>query len=172
MFSLKFITQIIIAVILSSAAFHAHAEALNNENFVIIKDKKIILEIADTEPKRAQGLMYRDELEKNNGMIFIFERPQRVNFWMKNVKIPLDIIFIRNDRAVNIYRNVSPCRSDYCEIYPSETITDYAIELNSGFCDTNNIKIGEKIKLNFNIQEYFKKIKKEVKINEIKFKAS
>lgn len=148
---------------LSLAVSQSYAEAFNNENFVLIKNKKIILEIADTESKRAQGLMYRDNLKKDFGMIFIFEQPQRVNFWMKNVKIPLDIIFIRNDKVINIYNSANPCQSDYCEIYPSENIIDYTIELNSGFCDANNIKIGEKIKLNSNIQEYFRKNKKRGK---------
>jgi uncharacterized membrane protein (UPF0127 family) len=55
---------------------------------------EVKVEIADTPEKRQVGLMFREKLEKNSGMLFVFEEEQYVNFWMKNMKIPLDIIFI------------------------------------------------------------------------------
>jgi len=67
------------------------------------------VEIADTEPLREKGLMYRKSLPPGQGMLFDFHSDQPVRFWMKNTYIPLDMIFIRSDgRIVNIAENTTP----------------------------------------------------------------
>ena len=62
---------------------------------------RFAVEIADTARERGKGLMYRDNLPASAGMLFIYERPQDVSFWMKNTLIPLDMIFIGPDGRVN-----------------------------------------------------------------------
>lgn len=67
------------------------------------------VEIADTEPEREKGLMYRKRLPDGHGMLFDFHQDQQVGFWMKNTYIPLDMIFIRGDgRIVSIARDAEP----------------------------------------------------------------
>jgi uncharacterized membrane protein (UPF0127 family) len=71
------------------------------------------VEIADNEPARERGLMYRKELPPGRGMLFDFHREQQVGFWMKNTLIPLDMIFIDGrGRIVNIAHSAKPLSED------------------------------------------------------------
>jgi len=124
----------------------------NNSDFVFIKDKKIFLNIADTEEKKIKGLMYIDSISDNQGMVFIFKTPDYRTFWMKNMKIPLDIVFISNNKIATIYKEVPVCGKDPCQLYSSRHKIDSVIEFKNGFCDKNNIKIGDKIKFSENIK--------------------
>ena len=108
-----------------------------------IKDKKIAVEIADTEEKRALGLMFRQNLEENSGMLFIFEKKGMYPFWMKNTGIPLSIAFIdENDVII-----------DVLEMVPNQEVITYsptepflvALEMNHGWFPENSIKIGDTI---------------------------
>ena len=67
------------------------------------------VEVADDPNERAQGLMFRDTMPATHGMLFLYEAPQQVSFWMKNTLIPLDMIFIRPDGSVSrIHENAIP----------------------------------------------------------------
>jgi uncharacterized protein len=104
---------------------------------------KIDIEIADSEEKEIQGLMYRKSMEENRGMIFIFEKPEIHNFWMKNTLISLDIIFIdENKKILNIHKNTT-VRSE--KPLPSAGPVLYVVEVNAGFSDKYGIKDGDKI---------------------------
>jgi len=103
-------------------------------------------EVADTPQETSQGLMYREKLAKDTGMLFILGYEGKHNFWMKNVRIPLDIIFVnRNKEIVKIHRNVPPCEKEPCPTYNSEFPAVYAIETNAGW--TNYRKIYESMKV-------------------------
>ena len=104
----------------------------------------IFLEIADTPLKRKIGLMQRDFIARDTGMIFIFEKPVIKKFWMFNTLIPLDIIFVKNNKIIYLEENVPICREKPCSVYGPENYFDYAIELNSGdiertLCEIFNI---------------------------------
>ncbi len=103
-------------------------------------------EIADTPEKRATGLMNRMALDDNAGMLFVFPTEQRQSFWMKNVRIPLDIMFVTADmRVFEIYRSVPPCASDPCALYTSSAPIKYVLEVNSGFSERNGITSGDAV---------------------------
>ena len=121
-------------------------------DFAFIKNQKIFVEVADTQEKRAQGLMYVDNIAENQGMIFLFEKPKVRVFWMKNMKIPLDILFINKDIIAKIYKEVPVCENDPCPLYSSKFISDTVIELKKGFCDKYNVKVGDKIKFSNDIK--------------------
>lgn len=124
---------------------------LNQSKLTIFTSKgevKINVEIADNDRERQRGLMFRESLDENSGMLFIFDKEQQVSFWMKNTKIPLDMIFVSaNGTIVEIKENVQPCLLDTCPIYPSQYPVKYVIEVNAGFSRKNNIQIGNFIKL-------------------------
>jgi len=106
----------------------------------------VYAEAADTPAKREMGLMNRTYLNEDAGMLFIFPTQQQQSFWMKNMRIPLDIVFITADNHVlEIYASVPPCTSDPCTLYTSSAPIKYALEVNSGFCARNGIASGDPV---------------------------
>lgn len=109
--------------------------------------KQIIAEKAVTLEERAKGLMHRERLEENEGMIFIFEKEDFHSFWMKNMVIALDIIWVDKDKRVVYYlENVPPCKEESCPSYYPMRKSKYVIEVISGFIKRENLKLGDEIK--------------------------
>lgn len=101
------------------------------------------VQVADTEPTRRTGLMFRADMPANEGMIFLFEKQQPLTFWMKNTLIPLDMIFFDEDwKIVSIQKNAQPCKADPCLLYPSEGPAKFVLEINAGLSDKLGIKEG------------------------------
>lgn len=108
-----------------------------------IEKRSIQVEIADTTSKRAYGLMNRNFLAENRGMLFVFPDEELREFWMKDTYIPLDIIFLNAEKEiVKINKNAIPLNTE--NRYPSEKPAKYAIEVNGGWTSSNNINIGDK----------------------------
>lgn len=104
--------------------------------------KILTVEIADTEESRTQGLMNRYHLSQNKGMLFIFDEPQILTFWMKNTKIPLSIAFFdEKKKLINLID--MPPTSPYAITYPSYQSKKkalYALEVNQGWFKENGIQ--------------------------------
>ena len=104
---------------------------------------KIDLEIADNEYERELGLMNRNEMKENQGMLFIFPMQKLQSFWMRNTLISLDIIFVNDQKKiVTIHKNTKTL-SDTS--YPSSQPALYVVEVMAGFTDKYSIKVGDKI---------------------------
>src|SRR3990167_3839192 len=97
----------LISLIFLTACNNQKIQGEQTEKFIIINNHKIYIEIADTSEKRAQGLSNRDSLPEDHGMLFIFDTYQKSAFWMKDMRFPIDIIWIRDDIIVDITKNVS-----------------------------------------------------------------
>jgi uncharacterized membrane protein (UPF0127 family) len=93
----------------------------------------VSIEIAKTPAEHEKGLMYREHLEENHGMLFVFSESQVLNFWMKNTLIPLDILFFNAKGNFVSGHSMEPCRNDPCYIYTSREQALYALEVPSGF---------------------------------------
>ncbi len=107
------------------------------------KTKLLSVELAKTEKERSAGLMCRTTMAENEGMLFIFDQPQTLSFWMKNTLIPLDMIFLNAEyKIINIQKNVQPCKADPCPLYSSEKAAKYVLEINGGMSDTLGIEVG------------------------------
>lgn len=101
--------------------------------------------VADSE-ERAQGLMFRDHLQPNAGMLFIFPSDGEYAFWMKNTLIPLDMLWIDvNKNIVQIKHDVPPCKIDDCPSYPPGVQSRYVLELAAGEAKKHNLKIGDRL---------------------------
>ncbi len=106
------------------------------------------IELAKTPEEQHTGLMNRESMPENHGMLFIFEENGTKTFWMKNTLIPLDMVFLdENMTVVEIKTNVPPCTADPCETYPSEKPATYVVELNAGVSEKKNITVGAKADL-------------------------
>jgi uncharacterized membrane protein (UPF0127 family) len=103
-------------------------------------------EIVDTPAAIERGLMFRESLAPNAGMLFLFERTGVYPFWMKNTLIPLDIVWLDDDwRIVSIAASVPPCRADPCPTYPPAGPARYVVEVNAGFTRTHGIAPGDRV---------------------------
>lgn len=106
-------------------------------------------EIADTPLKRSVGLMYRDHLKKDHGMLFFFSQPQAWSFWMKNTKIALDLIWLdAKKRVTHIERSIPICTKtdDSCPQYrPNSDDAMYVLEIAGGTVDRYKIEKGTKL---------------------------
>ena len=128
--------------------------AKNSENFKRIyigSGEKLIeikVEIADDSNERENGLMFREKLNENAGMLFVFGEDALQTFWMKNTLIPLDMVFIDGNFEIVDIKHAVPCRAEPCALYRSAKPAKYVLEVNGNFTIKNNINIGDKIILN------------------------
>ena len=107
------------------------------------------VEIASTSIQHQKGLMHREYLPEDKGMLFVFKQEQPLSFWMKNTLIPLDIIYISQDKkVVSIRDNAQPCKKDPCSGYPSEGNAMYVLEINGGLTEKFGIEKGTKVEFN------------------------
>ncbi len=103
------------------------------------------LEVALTPEQQATGLMFRESLADNRGMLFPFESERKARFWMKNVPIALDMIFLNGDRIVEIADNVPPCTSDPCPVYGPQALVDRVLELRGGRAQELGLSVNDRI---------------------------
>lgn len=106
-------------------------------------DRSFKVEIADDVSERSMGLMFREHLPEDQGMLFVFERTQPVGFWMKNTPLPLDLIFIGEDGKVKAIRQGEPLSE--AVIAPNAPVR-FVLELNAGTAAARNIKDGDTIR--------------------------
>ena len=101
------------------------------------------VEVADTSEKQALGLMFRDSMPADEGMLFIFPAEAPRSFWMKNTRIPLDIMYFNKDlKLVSIAAETTPCKVSRCPSYPSVAPAMYVLELNAGAAAELGIGLG------------------------------
>ena len=120
----------------------------NEKIEVSIYNKNIIfnVEVAKTIEERRTGLMYRKKLLNNEGMLFIFPREKIIQLWMKNTYIPLDVIFISENKViVDIKKNMEKLSET---IVKSKVKSRYALEFNAGLINKLDIEIGDKVFFN------------------------
>lgn len=125
-----------------------------NEHWVELNGQRFLVEIADDDSERARGLMFRDEMDAGRGMLFIHEREMPLAYWMKNTRLPLDILYFDNERKlVSQQRDVPPCSSgNRCPPYPSDAPARYVLELNAGQAAKMGLKDGTEINFGPDIQ--------------------
>ncbi|HAZ48048.1 MAG TPA: hypothetical protein DDW76_07765 [Cyanobacteria bacterium UBA11369] len=111
----------------------------------LVDNQVIELEVASTPQQQAVGLMYRTDLPANRGMLFLFNPPQTVNFWMKNVQIHLDILFLKDGVVKAIAPKASPCTTTPCPTYSSGIPVNQVLELRGGQVERLGLKIGSRI---------------------------
>ena len=116
--------------------------------YVKLNHERFSIELVDTDEKRALGLMFRDSMPDDHGMLFVFAGEARRSFWMKNTRISLDIFYFDSNLAlVSVSENTPPCRTDYCPTYPSDGPAKYVLELNAGMAVQLGAKPGDVLEL-------------------------
>jgi uncharacterized membrane protein (UPF0127 family) len=109
-----------------------------------IGDQILKVEIVDTHESRANGLMGRTELPEGEGMLFVYEKPQRLVFWMKNTLIPLSIAFFDEDKSLMNILDMDPPVGNTLIRYRSTAPALYALEVPQGWFEKHKIDVGTK----------------------------
>jgi hypothetical protein len=150
---MKKMSLIIIAVVILSTIliFFSFSAAKQEEpiNTITINNKEIKIEIAKTSLEQYRGLSGRKNICPDCGMLFISGNKRERSFVMRNMMFPLDIIWISNGKIAKIDSDLQPENSSNLTNHSSGEPVDYILEVNAGFCADNNIKIGNKIWINF-----------------------
>ena len=119
----------------------ALAESLDTVT-IVVNQKPITVEIADEPHERARGLMFREEIPKNGGMLFVYKEESIRSFWMKNTYIPLSIAYVDKSGKIIHIANMNPRdETSVPSIYPAK----YALEMNQGWFEKHQVTVGMKI---------------------------
>lgn len=120
---------------------------LNRKGYVCFDNSCVEVELAMTHEERRVGLMSRTNLSEENGMLFIFDKERIHKFWMKDMIIPLDVIWI-DEKGIIVYidKNVMPC-DEYCKSFGPELSTKFVLELNGGYADRHNINVWDSVRM-------------------------
>ncbi|HYN36554.1 MAG TPA: DUF192 domain-containing protein [Actinomycetota bacterium] len=129
----------------------APSPSLNPATAMIDTDDGIVLvntEVADSPEERAVGLMNRESLGEDEGMMFLFFEENRGGFWMKDTLIPLSIAFFDRDGTILSILDMKPCRRDPCKSYDPGVPYWGALEVNQGAYDEWGVEVGDRIRSN------------------------
>ena len=151
--SLAIIIGVAFVMMLPSEVEHESVEF--SKDIIMIDDVQLTVQIADTEHRRADGLMFQEELSFDEGMLFIFDDSKKRTFWMSNMLFSLDIIWIdAQGNIVYIEKNVPPCNNTETEKCPrydgGGNEAKYVLEVTAGFVDKFVISEDSKLEINFN----------------------
>jgi uncharacterized membrane protein (UPF0127 family) len=120
---------------------------IDDADYVIFRDgTRVRVEVAATDAARARGLMFRERLAEDEGMLFTFDVPRRYGFWMKHVRVPLDIIWLdAGGRVVWIVESAPPCPAEPCPMYAPRVEASFVVELAAGFARRHGIAPGDTV---------------------------
>lgn len=116
-----------------------------------IAGEYLTVEVANTPVRQERGLGYRDALLENSGMLFVYSTPKPYTFWMKGMRFPIDIIWLREKKVVDIAPNVPVPEDSENEKnlfpYTPRTSADMVLEVSAGFAEKYSLKIGDEMKI-------------------------
>jgi uncharacterized protein len=138
-------TNILLAVLVTMAvAFFFFEWIISPQTPLTIGGAEITYELADIESERSKGLSGRLSLSQKEGMLFVFDSPDMYSFWMKDMKFPIDFIWIdENRQVIGFLENISP--NTYPETFSPPSPVKYVLEVNSGFVEKFGITVGMKV---------------------------
>jgi uncharacterized membrane protein (UPF0127 family) len=106
----------------------------------------VTAELAVNEEERARGLMFREEIHENQAMLFLFAEEDIHSFWMKNMRFPIDILWLDGDRRiVHIETRVPPCTREPCPTYTPDAAASFVLELQSGCAGKHGLRIFDRL---------------------------
>lgn len=147
LFSTLSLLLIFFLILISQTYQCQNCQNKNNQSIqVCFQDHCFKSELAISEAQRAKGLMYRQQLAQKEAMLFIFAEEGIYPFWMKNTLIPLDIIWLNQEKkVVFIKKNAQPCQSLICPAISPNYSASYVLEINGGISEKINLQIGDQI---------------------------
>lgn len=152
------IILIIFLFFLSGLIIFSFFKKTEKETRICFEDRCFSVELALTPEERKTGLMFRQKLDRNKGMLFVFENEGEYSFWMSNVLFPLDIIWINKDKKiVFIAENCQPCLDSFCPNIKPEEKAKYVLEINGGLVSEIGLSLGDKLEFDLNLNNFREK---------------
>lgn len=150
---------LIVLLIVFSDTFVTNTENVANEQLAVVtffpnNSTSVVMtcEVASSPEKRSVGLMFREELPVDEGMLFVYDSPHNVSFWMKNTFIPLDIIFLNETGTVINVEEADveiDVPAEKLERYLSDGPAQYVVEINQGLCKLYDIGVGTNVSIEY-----------------------
>lgn len=109
---------------------------------ITVGGHEVTVEVAESDAERKRGLMGRDSLPEDHGMLFVYSRPQTLSFWMRNTSIPLSIAYVARDGRIVDIQRMEPHTQ---EQHPSREPAMYALEMNRGWFEEHGVTVGDRI---------------------------
>lgn len=138
-------------ILFRSGLIQAPGSVKSDSPQITIKNRTFELMLAKSEEDMVAGLTKVNKLDTDKGMLFVFSESNYYPFWMKNMKYPIDIVFINEDKVVDMYENVPAPQSDTdpanIKIYKPKERANYVLEVASGVVKENNIKVGDQVEI-------------------------
>ena len=125
----------------------AQQQEQNKTTLVSLGGVNVTASLSTTPDSQSKGLSIKDSLNENEGMLFNFESPQKYSFWMKDMKFPIDIIWINSTgKIVHIEKNLSPCYLLLpCPSYAPKNDSLYVLEVVSNFTNKFGVSVGDSV---------------------------
>lgn len=139
---------LLVALPLLATSCSKQAEFLYNDGAVELAGRRLNVQVADQIEEQQQGLSGRAGISENEGMLFIYDRPIRAGFWMKDMLFPIDIVWIREGRVVDLSLLAAPepGKPDHeLKVYFPKTEVDQVLEVAGGWVTGNNLTIGDEV---------------------------
>lgn len=122
--------------------------ACASEPKVKIGGHTVTVEVVTRPEDQALGLMFRDQMPLDHGMLFIYSSESMLSFWMKNTRIPLDILYFNAElELITLIHEAQPCRTPKCPSYPSQAPARYVLEVNGGLAREWQLALGDRLVL-------------------------
>ncbi|MCD4704860.1 DUF192 domain-containing protein [bacterium] len=135
------IISLFLVLILTACQKFENKEKIN----ILLGGESIEVEVVVNVEDRVAGLSNQENLGDDRGMLFVESKKKKHNFWMKDMRFPLDIVYINDKEIVEIFKNVPiKTKGEYTSINPNQK-ANFILELNAGWCDLHNLKIGDQI---------------------------
>lgn len=126
----------------------ATLDALNTRTVTLPGGQKILAEVVAQQADMMRGMMYRDSLAADRGMLFIHQQPGAYTYWMHDVRIPLDILWMNTEhRIVEVSADTPPCKTEaeQCPTYGGHAVARYVLELGGGMAKKYGLKVGDQL---------------------------
>lgn len=135
-----------IAVTILVIAMFATPTKKPRKSAVFLGDEEIAVTVADTPALQEQGLSGREKLEQNEGILFVFPKPEPFGFWMKGMRFPIDIIYFDTDRRiVDVWENATP--ESYPKIFTPRAPAQFVLEVPAGFFAEHHLEMGNTLEI-------------------------
>lgn len=131
----------ILANYVSSEVFSIHGNLIKK---IHIRDVLVKAEMVKTDAKKEKGLSGRDGLAEGRGMLFEMSGGSVQTFWMKGMRFPIDIIWIKNERVIGCEKNISPSDT---RVFAPPSDAGYVLEVQAGFCDEHKVEVNDAFRL-------------------------